>query len=152
VIDDEWRLAMNRTEALGVLQGQLQPWRERSWTDLRKEVGQSWRFEVTAESGTWYQGEVQVFWDGEPDGPIRVLASVDDGGWRASVPLTEDFILAPSLKTVMIPSTRALSLSPAMLTIAKVQTTPRASHRSPPPTAGHKRTMYSDMPMARAAA
>ena len=85
---------MNKTEALRVLHGQLQPWRERSWMDLRKEVGQSQRFEVSAESGTW-QGEVQVFWDDEPDGAIRVMASIDDGGWRAFVPLTEDFILAP---------------------------------------------------------
>lgn len=63
--------------------------------DLRNEVGRSQRFEVTGKSGTSYQGEVQVFWDGEPDGAIRVIASVDDGGWRAFVPLSEDFILAP---------------------------------------------------------
>ena len=86
---------MNKTEALRALHGQLQPWRERSWMDLCKEVGQLQRFEVTAESGTRYQGEVQVFWDDEPGGAIRVMASIDDGGWRAFVPLTEDFILAP---------------------------------------------------------
>lgn len=86
---------MNRIEALRVLRAELQPWRERSWTDLRKEVGQSRRFEVTAESGTWYQGEVQMFWDDKPDGAIRVMASIDDGGWRAFVPLTDAFILAP---------------------------------------------------------
>ena len=50
---------------------------------------------VTAESGTWYQGEVQMFWDDKPDGAIRVMASIDDGGWRAFVPLTDAFILAP---------------------------------------------------------
>ena len=70
---------MNKTEALRVLHGQLQPWRERSWMDLRKEVGQPQSFEVTAESGTRYQGEVQVFWDDEPGGAIRVIASIDDG-------------------------------------------------------------------------
>jgi hypothetical protein len=86
---------MNKTEALVVLQGQLQPWRERSWMDLRNEVGRAQRFEVTDESGIWYQGDVQVFWDGKPDGAIRVVASVDDGGWRAFVPLTDSFILAP---------------------------------------------------------
>lgn len=42
-----------------------------------------------------YQGEVQVFWDDKPNGAIRVMASIDDGGWRAFVPLTADFILAP---------------------------------------------------------
>ena len=86
---------MNKTEALSVLQGQLQPWRERFWVQLREEVGQSHRFEETAASGTRYQGSVQVFWDDKPDGAIRVMASIDDGGWRAFVPLTDDFILAP---------------------------------------------------------
>jgi hypothetical protein len=86
---------MNRVEAFRLLQAQLRTWRERSWSPLRDEVSQSHRFEVTAESGTWYQGEVQVFWDDKPDGAIRVMASIDDGGWRAFVPLTDDFILAP---------------------------------------------------------
>jgi hypothetical protein len=86
---------MNKVEALSLLQGQLRPWRERSWAQLREGVSQSHRFEVTGESGTWYQGEIQVFWDDKPDGAIRVMASIDDGGWRAFVPLTDDFILAP---------------------------------------------------------
>lgn len=86
---------MNKTEALHVLLEQLRLWRKRSWSDLRNEIGRSQRFEVTAESGTWYQGKIQAFWDDKPDGAIRVIASVDDGGWRAFVPLTADFILAP---------------------------------------------------------
>jgi hypothetical protein len=86
---------MNKTEARHVLRAQLQPWRERSWSDLRDEIGRSERFELTAESGTWYQGKVQVLWDDKQNGAIRVIASVDDGGWRAFVPLTVDFILAP---------------------------------------------------------
>ncbi len=86
---------MNKAEALRVLREQLQPWRERSWMDLRAETGRSIRFEVTDDGGTWYQGDVQVFWDDQPAGAIRVIASIDDGGWRAFVPLTESFILAP---------------------------------------------------------
>ena len=78
---------MNKTDALRLLGEQLQLWRERSWKDLRGEVGQSLHFEVTDDSGTWYQGDVQVVWDDLPDGAIRVIASVDDGGWRAFVPL-----------------------------------------------------------------
>jgi hypothetical protein len=86
---------MNKTEAHSLLQGQLQQWRERSWAQLREEVGQSHRFEETAASGSRYQRQIQVFWDNRPDGAIRVMASIDDGGWRAVVPLTDDFILAP---------------------------------------------------------
>lgn len=86
---------MDRVEALRVLQCHLRTWRERSWTQLREDVGQSHRFEVIADSGTCYQGEVQLFWDDKPDDAIRVIASIDDGGWRAFVPVTIDFVLAP---------------------------------------------------------
>ena len=51
--------------------------------------------EVTAESGTTYQLESQVIWDGKTGGDIRVLVAVDDGGLSAYSPLTDDFILAP---------------------------------------------------------
>jgi len=37
-----------------------------------------------------------VFWDGRPGGDIRVLASIDDGGWRAFFPLTETLVVTPS--------------------------------------------------------
>jgi hypothetical protein len=86
---------MNKAEALSVLQVHLQRWRERSWSQLRVEIGRSHRFEETAAGGSRYQGEVQVLWDDKPDGAIRVMASIDDAGWRALAPLTADFILAP---------------------------------------------------------
>jgi len=51
--------------------------------------------EVTAESGTTYQLESQVLWDGKAGGDIRVLVAADDGGASARKPVTADFILAP---------------------------------------------------------
>jgi hypothetical protein len=40
--------------------------------------------------------EVLALWDeGRPGGNLRVMVSIDDGGWRAFKPLTEDFIIAP---------------------------------------------------------
>ena len=85
---------MDKTEARLLLQTQLQPWRRRSHAELANEVGHSHHFQLTAQSGTLYQGEIQVFWDAEPNGAIRVWGSIDDGGWRAFVPLTDSFILA----------------------------------------------------------
>lgn len=46
-------------------------------------------------TGTRYQIELQAFWDNEPNGNLRVMAAIDDGGWRAFIPLTEAFIRAP---------------------------------------------------------
>ena len=86
---------MNKIEALQLLQARLRPWRERPWSELRNDVGPSRCFEACGESGTTYQGEIQVFWDDKPDGAIRVMGSINDGGWRAFVPLTDAFILAP---------------------------------------------------------
>lgn len=43
-----------------------------------------------------WQLEVVVSWDDEPDGNVRVVASIDDGGLRAFVPMSEDFIESPS--------------------------------------------------------
>ena len=52
--------------------------------------------EVARDSERSWQLEVQVAWDDEPDGNIRVTVSIDDGGLRAFVPMTEDFVKAPS--------------------------------------------------------
>ena len=52
--------------------------------------------ERTGSSGKWYQIKIQAFWDGKPGGDIRVVGSVDDGGWRTFCPFTESFIKSPS--------------------------------------------------------
>jgi len=36
-----------------------------------------------------------MFWDSLPDGNLRIMASIDDGGWRALLPLTESLIMKP---------------------------------------------------------
>jgi hypothetical protein len=38
---------------------------------------------------------VDVVWDDQPGGAVRVLGAIDDSGWRAFVLLCEDFIKAP---------------------------------------------------------
>ena len=83
---------MKNSEARAVLAAQLKVRRELSYGDLAKRIGEVENFEVTAASGVKYQIEIQYFWDAQPRGDIRVLGSVDDSGWRAFVPLCEDFI------------------------------------------------------------
>jgi hypothetical protein len=39
--------------------------------------------------------DVLVYWDGEPGGNVRVIGTIDDGGARAFVPMSDDFIKAP---------------------------------------------------------
>ena len=52
--------------------------------------------EVARDSERSWQLEVQVLWDDEPEGNIRVIVSIDDGGLRAFVPMSESFVKAPS--------------------------------------------------------
>jgi hypothetical protein len=55
--------------------------------------------DVTGRSGTVYQVEVVAFWDGgrkARDGNLRVMVAVDDRGWSAVSPLTDDFIITPT--------------------------------------------------------
>ena len=50
---------------------------------------------IVAPDGTECCVEINAFWDGKPDGDIRVIFSIDDGGWRAFVPVTDSFVIAP---------------------------------------------------------
>ena len=52
--------------------------------------------EVARDSERSWQLEVQVLWDDEPGGNVRVIVSIDDGGLRAFVPVSESFVKAPS--------------------------------------------------------
>lgn len=50
--------------------------------------------EITAPSGVHYYVDVSAHWDGLPGGAVRVIGTIDDGGLRAFVPMTDDFIKA----------------------------------------------------------
>lgn len=87
---------MNELEAKSILAEQIRELRTRSYAELR-----SWILEekdlhdnIKGRSGVDYQVEVQVLWDAQPHHDIRVLASIDDGGWRACIPLCDSFIIA----------------------------------------------------------
>ena len=87
---------MNNTEAQQLLDAHLSGYRRRSYRELVAILEQPEDAEIQGPSGATYYVQVQVFWDSKPDGDVRVAGSINDGGWRAFVPLIEDFILAPS--------------------------------------------------------
>ena len=88
---------MDKIEAPRVLADLLEPYRNLPYADLTELVRQEPRAaEVTGSNGGQYQTEVMAVWDDRRGGPIRVLASVFDGGLRSAfLPLTEDFIKSP---------------------------------------------------------
>ena len=87
---------MDRSGAQALLRVQLSSYRARPYASLTELVGTSERAELMGPSGQPYQCVVNLMWDDEPGGNLRVLAAIDDGTFRtAVVPMTDDFIKAP---------------------------------------------------------
>lgn len=87
------QMVMDKTEAKKILTAQLDLYRKRSHSELTQLINQPETLTVTGDSGTNYGLELEVVWDGEPGKDLRVMGSIDDGGWRAFCPLSEDFIM-----------------------------------------------------------
>jgi hypothetical protein len=88
---------MNNDEATTIVREELMTYRNRPYPELSRLVGTRTPPRVVrGPSGTEYQVVVQVHWDSRPNGDIRVVGLIDDGGWRAFMPLSEDFISDPN--------------------------------------------------------
>jgi hypothetical protein len=77
----------------------LASWRRRRYNDLVSSIGQCEHSTVPGPSGSEYQIQVEVHWNDQPGGHLRVLGAVDDGGLRALNPITHDFLVAPEKAT-----------------------------------------------------
>ncbi len=91
---------MDKLEARRILSAYLAPFESRTYDELAALVESKYHetIEAHGESGTWYQIELQAFWDDKPGGAVRILGSIDDGGIRAFFSLCDDvlvFKLAP---------------------------------------------------------
>jgi hypothetical protein len=86
---------MDRNEAHELLRQQLDRHRTRSHRELRSLIAEPEVVELAGPSGTRFCIEVLAVWDSQIGGDIRVIGSIDDGGWRAFKPLSDDFIMRP---------------------------------------------------------
>ena len=87
---------MDRVEAKWLLLRTLAEYHKHSYDQLRAMIGDSRQIECRGRSGIEYQLEIDFFWDSEPDGDVRVMASIDDGRWRAFCPLGYGFLRSPT--------------------------------------------------------
>ena len=83
---------MDTVEARRLLEQQVARYRARRFEQLLPLLETPDTFDVTS-GGTTYQFEVQAIWDDRAEHHLRVLLSIDDGGWRAFAPMTDDFII-----------------------------------------------------------
>lgn len=84
---------MDEIEARDLLLRELENHRTRSYDDLRLCIGSVGARTVVSSSGREYNLEIEVFWDGDSEGSLRVLGSIDDGSLRAVRPICEDLIV-----------------------------------------------------------
>ena len=85
---------MDRSAAATLLRREVESYARRSRAELVRLVGQVEAYEVEGPDGVAYQVEVQALWDSEPGGLLRVIASIDDGGFRSSLrPVVDGFLV-----------------------------------------------------------
>lgn len=87
---------MDTVAAQKVLDKWLARLRAVSYEELASRVDSVTTDEVARDSERSWQVEVQVSWDDEPGGNVRVAVAIDDGGLRAFVPMTGEFVKSPS--------------------------------------------------------
>jgi hypothetical protein len=86
---------MNKAEAREVLAAAIERLRSTPRDNLLRLIDESVNYEVTGPSGTVYQVELEAWWDDRPSENLRVVVAVDDGGWSAFKPISDDVIVAP---------------------------------------------------------
>ena len=87
---------MNKAEARAIAAERLRALREIPWAELRdRYLNNAETNDVVGDSGTVYQVQTLVVWDDKKESDLRVMVAIDDGGWRAFFPLSDDFIIAP---------------------------------------------------------
>ncbi len=90
---------MNNKEARQLIKAELAVYDRKPFVELVTLIDQDFHYEKQGPSGASYQIEILILWDSTPNGAIRVLGSIDDGGWRAFFPLTDSVIVTQS-KTI----------------------------------------------------
>ena len=87
---------MNKIEAREILSTELAKYRLWSYQRLSALVdAPQRRIEIVGASGTRYYLDIYAHWDGSSNGDVRVFGCIDDGGWRAYLPMSDSFIKNP---------------------------------------------------------
>jgi hypothetical protein len=89
------QIAMDGAEAKSILAKELAEFAARPYDKLVLLIDNPDVKNVGGYSGENYQIEFEVFWDSKPGGNLRIMASIDDGGWRAFMPITDSLIVKP---------------------------------------------------------
>jgi hypothetical protein len=118
-----WVRWKNKMEAERELKRLVADQEQYSYDALRQLVGQRKRVEFPAATGTWYQAVIEVMWDDEPGGAIRVFVSLDCSAPRKSshffnfftTELPRTFVLQSLVRTfLVVPTDPSPDRSPSL--------------------------------------
>ena len=86
---------MDRVKAARLLREVMVGYAQSPRAELELLIGETDAFEIGDGGERDYQVEVNAFWDDQPGGTIRVVGSIDDGGFLTSFkPVTDGFLVA----------------------------------------------------------
>lgn len=88
-------MSMDEAEATSILEAELARYRTKRYAELSALIEAPRTVDIVGPSGVTYQFEAEAWWDDASRRNIRVVLTIDDGGWRAFVPLFRDFLIAP---------------------------------------------------------
>jgi len=86
---------MNEQAALECLATESTQLKKSTYSELVGLLDRPYSKLVIGPDGKKYQLEINVFRDSKRSRAIRVMISIDDGGCRSLVPLTDSFIVSP---------------------------------------------------------
>lgn len=66
-----------------------------SYAALAARIGRAHTRTERGSDGRTYQIEIEVEWDDQPGGAVRVVGAIDDGSFRSFLPISAEFIVAP---------------------------------------------------------
>ena len=70
---------MDTEEAKAILRERLQPYRNKTYVELRRLIGaEPDTYLAAGPGGEKYQVEIEVIWDDKPNGDIRVCGTIDE--------------------------------------------------------------------------
>ncbi|HET7599524.1 MAG TPA: hypothetical protein VFK09_04495 [Gemmatimonadales bacterium] len=91
---------MSEHVARSLLHTALDEYRRRAYADLVGGIGRPDVRTARGADGREYEIEIEAMWDDRPGGVLRVLGAIDDGSFRAFLPLSEEFLLSPEGRIV----------------------------------------------------
>jgi hypothetical protein len=83
---------MNKIEAQSLLDERIRDLRRLSYSELAALVDKETGYiQVSGPSGAEYNLQTLIFWDDVPHNDIRILVSIDDGGFENAI--RDDFVV-----------------------------------------------------------